>query len=86
MQLGGATPQGQKPQVDLMGARQSIDMLTVVAEKTNGNLSVSEGQLLDSALFELRLAFLDVTQALSRSAAAKQPGPGAPGFGPSIVR
>jgi hypothetical protein len=86
MQLGGATPQGQKPQVDLMGARQSIDMLTVVAEKTSGNLSVSEGQLIDSALFELRLAFLDITQALSRSAAAKQPVPGTPGFGPSIVR
>jgi len=85
MQLGGATPQGQKPQVDLMGARQSIDMLTVIAEKTSGNLSVSEGQLLDSAVFELRLAFLDVTQALSRSAAAKAQ-PGAPGFGPSIVR
>ena len=90
MQLGGATPQGQKPQVDLMGARQSIDMLTVIAERTAGNLSTAEGQLLDSALFELRLAFLDITQALSRSAAAKVPqpvtGPGAPGFGPSIVR
>jgi hypothetical protein len=91
MQLGGATPEGQKPQVDLMGARQSIDMLTVVAEKTKGNLSIDESQLIDSALFELRLAFLDVTQALARSAAAKAPppgfgGPGTPGFGPSIVR
>jgi hypothetical protein len=88
MQLGGGTPQGQKPQVDLMGARQSIDMLTVIAGKSEGNLSVPESQLLDSAIFELRLAFLDVTQALARSAAAKaqQPGAGAPGFGPSIVR
>jgi hypothetical protein len=92
MQLGGATPEGQKPQVDLMGARQSIDMLTVVAEKSKGNLSLDESQLIDSALFELRLAFLDVTQALARSAAAKAPppgfggGPGTPGFGPSIVR
>ena len=91
MQLGGATPEGQKPQVDLMGARQSIDMLTIVAEKSKGNLSVDESQLIDSALFELRLGFLDVTQSLARSAAARspQPGfgtPGGPGFGPSIVR
>jgi hypothetical protein len=88
MQLGGATPEGQKPQVDLLGARQSIDMLTVIAGKSAGNLSVPESQLIDSALFELRLAFLEITQSLARSSAAKapQPGPGTPGFGPSIVR
>jgi len=85
MQLGGGTPEGQKPQVDLMGARQSVDMLTVMAEKTAGNLTRDEQRLLDSALFEVRLAFLDITQALSRSAASKA-APGAPGFGPSIVR
>jgi hypothetical protein len=88
MQLGGGTPEGQQPQVDLMGARQSIDMLTVLQEKTKGNLATDESRLLDSALFELRMAFLEVTQALSRSAAkAGQPGPGPRGpAGPSIVR
>jgi hypothetical protein len=94
MQLGGGTPEGQKPQVDLLGSKQSIDMLNVIAEKSAGNLTPAEQSLIDSALFELRLAFLDVTQALARSAAAKQPapgfggpsGPGTPGFGPSIVR
>jgi hypothetical protein len=86
MQLGGATPEGQKPQVDLMGARQSIDMLGVLAEKTKGNLTPDESRLLDSALFELRMAFLEITQVLARSAAAKPPvAPGAPGK-PSIVR
>ena len=88
VQLGGNTPEGQQPQVDLMGARQSIDMLAVLAEKTKGNLSTDETRLLDSALFELRMAFLEVTQALARSAATKASGqPGAPGRnGPSIVR
>ena len=89
MQLGGAAPEGQSPQVDLMGARQSIDMLTVVVEKTKGNLSFDESRLIDSALFELRLGFLEITQALARSSAAKNPPPGAPrlpNFGPSIVR
>jgi hypothetical protein len=88
MQLGGATPEGQQPQVDIIGARQSIDMLAVLAEKTKGNLTSEESRLLESALFELRMAFLEITQALARSAAAKAPGaPGRPGpVGPSIVR
>jgi Domain of unknown function (DUF1844) len=87
MQLGGATREGQQPQVDIMGARQSVDMLAVIAEKTKGNLSVEETRLLDSALFELRMAFLEITQALARSAAAKSSGAPRPGpAGPSIVR
>ena len=92
MQLGAATHEGQQPQVDILGARQSIDMLAVLAEKTKGNLTPEETRLLDSALFELRMAFLEITQALARSAAAKapagtRPGPGATGpRGPGIVR
>jgi Domain of unknown function (DUF1844) len=86
MQLGGATPEGQQPQVDIIGARQSIDMLDVLSEKTKGNLTPEESRLLESALFELRMAFLEITQALARSAAAKAPAaPGRPA-GPSIVR
>jgi hypothetical protein len=87
MQLGGATPEGQQPKVDLMGARQSIDMLAILSEKTKGNLTQAESALLDSALFEVRMGFLEVTQALARSAANRQPPPpgSAPGR-PSIVR
>jgi hypothetical protein len=87
MQLGAATHEGQQPQVDILGARQSIDMLGVLAEKTKGNLTQDESRLLDSALFELRMAFLEITQALARSAAAKAPAGARPGpAGPSIVR
>jgi hypothetical protein len=90
LQLGGGTEPGQAPRVDLMGARQSIDMLAVLAEKTKGNLTGEEQRLLDSALFEVRMAFLEVTQALARSAAPRAPGgasggPGGPGR-PTIVR
>ena len=88
MQLGGATPEGQQPQVDILGARQSIDMLGVLSEKTKGNLTADESRLLESAVFELRMAFLEITQALARSAAARTQQPPAPGkpAGPSIVR
>lgn len=88
MQLGGGTPDGQQPQIDLMGARQSIDMLAVLGEKSSGNLTNEESRLLESALFEVRMAFLEITQSLARSAASKAQGPGgvpSPGR-PSIVR
>jgi hypothetical protein len=89
MQLGGATPEGEQPRVDILGARQSIDMLGILEQKTKGNLTSDEARLLDGAVFELRMAFLEITQALARSAAAKTPGgpgqPPPPGR-PSIVR
>lgn len=89
IQLGGVTKEGEQPRVDLMGARQSIDMLAILAEKTKGNLTPEESRLLDNALFELRMAFLEMTQALARSAANRAPGtppiPGGPA-GPKIVR
>jgi hypothetical protein len=93
LQLGATAPEGQQPRIDLMGARQSIDMLGILADKTRGNLSDKETHLLDNALFEVRMGFLEVTQALARSAATRGPAgpgsPGAPGGGsgrPSIVR
>jgi hypothetical protein len=86
VQLGGATPEGQTPQVDIIGARQSIDMLAVIEEKSKGNLTDDEQKLLSSALFELRMGFLEITQALARSAAAKAPSnPAAPGK-PTLIR
>ncbi len=81
MQLGGATQEGEQPRVDLLGARSSIDMMGVLAEKTSGNLNAKEQVFLDSALFELRMAFLEMTQALARSAQARQDGPTGPGGG-----
>ena len=89
MQLGGGGEPGQQPQVDLLGARQSIDMLSILTEKSKGNLSETEDRLLSSALFEARMGFLEVTQLLARQAAAKPGGPqafGAGPSGPSIVR
>ena len=87
LQLGGAAAPDQQPQIDILGARQTIDMLGILASKTEGNRTPVESTLLDTALFELRLGFLDVTQALSRQAASR-PGAGAPPVpgGPSIVR
>ena len=89
MQLGGAAATGQQPQVDILGARQTIEMLGIFSAKTKGNLSTTEANLLDTALFELHMGFLEVTQALARQSAGRQsgaPGGFAPVGGPTIVR
>ena len=44
----------------LTGARQLIDTLAVLEEKTKGNLSAEEGELLQSALSELRIRFVSL--------------------------
>jgi hypothetical protein len=45
--------------VHLEGARQIIDILAVLAEKTRGNLDPAESSLLESALYDLRMRYVD---------------------------
>ncbi len=73
LQLGLiGVPGQQQVRVDLMGARQTVDMLGVLAEKTKGNLTADEQRLLDTVLFELRMAFLETMQYLAQQAQAQQ--------------
>ena len=51
-------PEGAKGEVDLPLARQTIDTLELLQEKTRGNLSDEEEKLLESVLYELRMAFV----------------------------
>jgi Domain of unknown function (DUF1844) len=73
MQLGLMHEQGGQPGVDLIGARQTIDTLGMIAEKTKGNLTPKEQGFLQNCLYELRLAYVEVTNALARS--PQTPGP-----------
>ena len=73
MQLGLMHEQGGQPGVDLIGARQTIDTLSMVAEKTKGNLTSKEQGFLQNCLYELRMAYVEVTNALAR--APQTPGP-----------
>lgn len=65
MQLGLAAPQGEKPSLDLIGARQTIDIIGILQEKTKGNLSTTEEATLRNVLYELRMAYLEVTNMLT---------------------
>ena len=66
--LGAGTEPGQKARVDILGARQSIDMLALLQEKTKGNLTQKEEATLQNVLFELRMMFLEITNAIAQSA------------------
>jgi hypothetical protein len=65
MQMGAGTPEGQRPRVDILGARQTIDLLSVLEAKSKGNLTADEARSLDVVLFELRATFLELTRMIS---------------------
>jgi uncharacterized protein DUF1844 len=66
MQLGLMHEQGGQPRIDIIGARQTIDTLALLAEKTRGNLTPTEENFLQNSLYEVRMAYVEVTNALSR--------------------
>jgi hypothetical protein len=66
MQLGLMHQQGEQPRMDIIGARQTIDTLALLAEKTKGNLTSTEENFLQNSLYEVRIAYVEVTNALSR--------------------
>lgn len=72
LQLGLMRQRDAQPQVDIIGARQTIDTLSLISEKTKGNLTPAEENFLQNSLYELRMAYVEVTNALARP---PQPGP-----------
>jgi hypothetical protein len=68
IQMGALRQEGETPRVDIIGARQTIDSLTVLQEKTKGNLTDREKALLQNVLFELRMAWIEITNAVATSA------------------
>jgi Domain of unknown function (DUF1844) len=66
LQLGLMHEPGSQPRVDLIGARQTIDTLSLLSEKTKGNLTGPEENFLQNCLYELRMAYVEVTNALAR--------------------
>ena len=79
VQLGLMHEQGGQPGVDLIGARQTIDTLGMLAEKTKGNLTPKEQGFLQNCLYEMRMANVEVTNALARAPQAPGPSTGANG-------
>jgi hypothetical protein len=66
LQLGLMHEEGGQPRIDLVGARQTIDTLGLLADKTKGNLTAAEQNFLQNCLYELRMAYVEVTNSLTR--------------------
>jgi len=62
VQLGEAHEEGGEPRINLPMARQTIDLLGLLEEKTKGNLTGEEERLLHQVLFDLRVRFVAKTK------------------------
>jgi hypothetical protein len=70
--LGGmADPRTGQAFVDLEGAREVIDMLDALREKTRGNLSKADDDLLIEVLGSLKLTFMEISKAATEAMTKK---------------
>ena len=67
VQMGFMGQEGNQRRVDIVGARQSIDAINLLQEKTKGNLTPAEAAMLEDVLYDLRMKYLEITNALARA-------------------
>ncbi|MBL8763013.1 MAG: DUF1844 domain-containing protein [Phycisphaerae bacterium] len=80
MYLGGfPDPQTGRAVVSLEYARFHIDLLTVLQEKTKGNLAEREAQDLTEAIYELQMRYVQIGKMIASQALGKGPAAGVPG-------
>lgn len=99
MALGGMEdPQTGRRYVDLDLGKHHIDTLEVIQNKTEGNLTDEEAKMLEQALYQTRMIYVQIAQQLTEAAAKQAPpqggeggpapggAPGGPGPGPQGPR
>ena len=62
--LGDLAPRGSEPNLNLDLAKHHIDTLSMLEEKTKGNLTPDEQRAIDGALYETRMRFVSVASQL----------------------
>ena len=62
MHLGEIPDPEAAQATDLSAAKQMIDLLGILREKTTGNLEPAEEQLLSSMLYDLRMRYVEVSR------------------------
>ena len=55
-------PEGGATEVDLPLAKHTIDILSMLEEKTKGNLTSAEEKLMESLLYDLRLRYVNASK------------------------
>ena len=87
MQLGlfkfGEEDEDSQPNLPL--ARHSIDLLSMLGEKTRGNLTTEEQRLLENGLTELRFRYVQVSDELKNKTDAQVAAPPADDDAPRII-
>jgi len=56
-------PDGQRPPVDLTAAKDAIDLLGILQEKTKGNLTKEEEEVVREGLYHLRMGYMAMINA-----------------------
>jgi hypothetical protein len=59
-------PSGERIPADMPNAKRTVDLLEVLQEKTQGNLTANESRLLDDVLYELRMSFVEMQKSQAR--------------------
>ena len=57
---------GERADPNLEGATQMIEILSLLEQKTRGNLTAEEREVLGQVLYELRMRFVDATAGAKR--------------------
>ena len=57
---------GERSAPNLEGAAQMIEILAMLDQKTRGNLTAEERQVLEQVLYELRMRFVDASRGGTR--------------------
>jgi hypothetical protein len=60
--LGDAPDEGGKSSVDLPIARQNIDLILLLQERTKGNLNGEEERTIEQVLYDLRMRYVEVAK------------------------
>ena len=63
---------GERAEANLDGAAQMIEILALLDQKTRGNLTAEERQILEQVLYELRLRFVEASGASRGPAGGKR--------------
>jgi hypothetical protein len=74
MMYAGAMESGTERRVDIVGLRQMIDLISVLEQKTKGNLSEQEQAILTNTMFQLRMTYMEIVNMIDRKAMEKIPG------------
>jgi len=74
MMYAGAMETGTERKVDIVGLRQMIDLISVLEEKTKGNLSEQEKAILTNTVFQLRMTYMEIVNMIDKQAMKSAPG------------